>query len=481
MSIRSCWHLVTGPTQVGGTLLWISSLAGCITSGLPPLDRDLVPEPDALRAYRGPEVEETTLTNGLKVWFVQRDSSPLVVGRLVIDAGAVHDPEDRSGLASITAAMLSEGTLTRPASSIVDGLAFLGAELRQESVTSDAAVLQFRALSRNIHDVFEIFSDVVRNPGFPVTAWERVAGRRVAEIIAARDNPQAMADQRFAADVFGMDHPYGRPTLGTEQALGSLSVDDVRAFHRAYYRPDNALLVVVGDVSGSALLPTLERVFGGWEPGGGRESYTPMAPTAPATTTISFIDRPGSSQSQIRVGYLTSQRQDPALVPLMVLSNSLSGRISQNLRASRGIAYSAGSVLDARRFAGVLRATASVQTESTAQSVSELIRELREIQDIRPVTAGELNGSRQRILLQELMTTETNAQIAGRLSELFVYNLPMDSHDTFRRAVGEVSLGRLRQVLAEQGVERLTIVVVGDRMRVEEEIRELGYPLRFVD
>lgn len=301
---------------------------------MPPLDRSTPPTVPPLPDYHAEPVEQHVLRNGLRVWLVERASAVLVEARLVIDAGVTREPAHQSGLASLTAALLSEGSVNYSAAELADQVDLLGAELRT-GAGRDGAVVSLSTLPRNTARAFAILGDVVQNPTFSAAAFEQVRRQRLNEILAAASQPAVLANQQFAAVVYGRNHAYGRPVRGTRSSLGRLTNQDVGAFYREYYHPANAVLVVTGAVHATTLLPLLERVFHTWNP-----ADVPPVPAVHSRIengdgAIHLVDRPGSAQSELRVGYPVVPRGDPTFAGLTVANTVLgdiAGRIWQNLR-----------------------------------------------------------------------------------------------------------------------------------------------------
>jgi predicted Zn-dependent peptidase len=475
----------------GRLLLWIVLLSGCARGTIPPspsdqvmpsLDRSTAPMVRPLPEYSATPVAQHVLSNGLRVWIVERESAPLVEARFVVDAGTAREPAARAGLASLTSALLMEGTAQRSASELAEQLDYLGAELRA-GASSDGAVLTMSVLARNAEDAFAIFNDVVQSPAFSDAAFERVRQQRRTALIAAAAQPQTLADQQFAAVIYGRNHPYGRPARGTAAALRNLTNADVVSFYRTFYHPDNAVLIVVGAVRTETLLPMLERMLGSWRAAAVRPVAASLpAPSRPSDSIIYLVDRPGSAQSELRVGHPALPRADSAFAALTLINTVLGGqpgRIWLNLREQKGYAYTTGSVLDARRFAGALRAYAAVQTETTAQALSELMREIRELSTVRPVTEQELESARGRILRNEPFAAETMAQLANRLQGLAMLSLPATAHDTFLQELRQLTRSDLSLAL-QRSAAPVTVMVVGDRTRIEAPLRELGLPVHIV-
>jgi len=462
-------------------------LAGCARASTvatqtttPTLDRSIAPEPGPLRAYRAAPVVQHVLSNGLRVWIVERASTPLVEVRLVVDAGATRESAAQAGLASLTAALLTEGTTHRSGVELADQLSLLGAEL-QAAGTSDGALLMLSALARNVEDALVIFGDVLQNPALSDSAFERVRQRRLAALQAAAAQAPVLADQAFGALIYGTEHPYGRPPLRTATAQRALRNADVVSFYRAFYHPDNALLIVVGAVRTATLLPMLERTLQSWRPAGVRPNSVPSPAARRSDTTVYLVNRPASAQSELRVGYPAIARGDSAFAALTVANTVLGdyGRIWRTLRERRGYAYAPGSLLDARRFAGAWRAYAAVQTDATAQALSELLREVRELNSTHPVTNEELEAARGRILRNEPFAAETNAQVANRLQSLALQALEASAYDAFLQQLRRLTISELSSAI-ERVAAPPTIVVVGDRSRIEAPLRALGLRVQIV-
>jgi zinc protease len=263
-----------------------------------PLDRAQMPAPSSDPSFDFPDVQRLTLSNGLPVWIVEKPGLPLVDVQLLLNAGAITEPADRAGLASLTAAMLTEGTTTRSASQIADEIDFLAASLGATG-GRESATVTLSTLTRNLQAGLDIFADVIRNPAFAEAEFTRVRAQRLASIAQSRAQPGSIAQEELVRRVFGADHPYGHPAQGTATSVAALQVAALREFHSNYYRPGNSTLLVVGDVRANTLLPMLERALGGWQSATTPPVVRPTTPAAQPATTIYLIDRPGSAQSQI--------------------------------------------------------------------------------------------------------------------------------------------------------------------------------------
>ncbi|MBA4156411.1 MAG: insulinase family protein [Gemmatimonadetes bacterium] len=447
-------------------------------------DRSVMPPAGAAPEYDFPDVQSHTLSNGLRVWLVERPGVPLVTVQLLVDAGAVTDPEGRSGLASLTAAMLTEGTTRRSATQIADEIDFLAANLNA-GAGQEVASVTLSTLARNLMPAMDIFTDVIANPAFAEGEWARVRDQRLVSLVQALDQPTIIATQQFARRVYGEAHPYGRPVQGTPESVQAISPAQLRDFHRSYYRPGNANLIVVGDVRAGEVLQQLERALSGWQGGAAPAVAPPAAPAPQAATRVYLIDKPGAAQSEIRIGHVGVERTHRDYFPLLVMNTILGGqfssRINLNLREDKGYTYGARSNFQMGRIAGPFVASAGVQTAVTKESVVEFMRELEEIRDARPVTEEEVEFARTSIIRREPLTLETNAQIGNRIQELILYDLPLDYFDDHNRHIAAVNTADVNRVAREYlQPGRFAIVIVGDRSTIEQELRTLPYPVDIV-
>ncbi|HEV2149681.1 MAG TPA: pitrilysin family protein [Longimicrobiaceae bacterium] len=471
--------------------LLVAALAACAPA---PPEAAVAPAPEVNRAVQPvpgptpdvdlPDVQRRTLSNGLDVWVVQRRDVPLVTLRMITNAGSAAEPAQRSGLASLTAAMLDEGTATRSALQIADEVDFLGASLGT-GAGYDAAFATLSTLKRTLPAALEVYADVITNPAFPERELERVRRERITSLIEALDRPSAVASEQAALRIYGPQHPYGRPPEGTVASLGGLRGDDLRQFYRSYYRPNNSTLLVVGDVSADEITPMLEQAFRGWQRAEVPAIRYPAPPAPQAATRVYLIDKPDAAQSEIVIGHLGVARKNPDYFPLLVLNTILGGqfssRINMNLREEKGYTYGARTAFSMRRQPGPFLASAAVQTATSKESVIEFMKELEEIRGRRPVTREELESAKAGLVRREPLDVETQAQLASRLEAMVLYDLPEDYFDTYTEQIEAVTLADVERVAREHlHPERFAVVIVGDRSRIEAGLRELPYPLEVV-
>jgi len=430
-----------------------------------------------------PPIQTRMLTNGLRVWLVESHEVPLVQVSLVVLAGANDDSPGKFGLASFTAAMLDEGAGSRSALDISDSIDFLGASLSTGS-SFDASVVRLNVPAARLEQALPIMADVARRPTFPEADLERIREERLTTLLQARDDPGSIASMAFSRALFGPTHRYGTAIMGDEKTLKVTTAADLRGFHAAFYEPSNVTLIVVGDVRADAVLPNLEHAFGDWKTGAPRKraAIPPVPP--PSTRQILLVDKADAEQSQIRIGGPGAARGTPDYFALEVLNTLLGGsftsRLNQNLREEHGYAYGANSAFDMRVSAGPFLAAAGVQTDKTGPAVQEFFNELNAI--LKPVPADELQKAKNYVALSYPGEFETTGDLARKLEDLVVYNLPANTYSNFVDEVNKVTAADLQKLAATYiQPDKMAVVIVGDRAKIEADIRKLNLgPINFV-
>jgi zinc protease len=466
-------HRVSTTTALAAAALASVLLAG--EAGGQAVDRTVPPVLGPPPELRLPPIEQRTLPNGMKLLIVEHHELPLATFNLVIGSGATFDPRGRAGTADFTAAMLREGAGDRSSLEISDQAAFLGASL-STTATWDASTVFLHTPTAQLDSALALFADVALRPTFPAEEVERMRGRRLTAILQRQDQPPVIADLAYAALLFGDEHPYGQPQGGTEESMRGITPDDMVAFYSAHFRPNNATLIVVGDVSPDDIERRIAALFGGWSPGAVPQIEI-RDPGLPERTVIYLIDKPGAPQSSFRLGHVGVARSTQDYFPLQVLNTILGGsftsRLNQNLRETHGYTYGAGSGFGHRRFAGPFVSLAEVVATKTDSALVEFMRELRGIRE--PIPEDELTRAKRYLQLRYPSGFETTTGIASQLVPVVVYGLPLNYFDTYVSSIEAVTQNDLRRVAARYvHPERMTIVIVGDRQTIEQPLRALG-------
>lgn len=440
------------------------------------IDRTKAPQLGGPPTLRLPKVHTERLANGLELAVVEMHEVPVVDVTLLVRAGSVRDPRDLPGLATFTANMLDEGAGRRDALAIADEAAYLGATL-SASAGAENAFVRLHATKRRIGPALDLMADVVLRPAFADSEIVRQRELRKNALIQLRDQPTQIAPIAFNAIVFGDDHPYGRPAGGTEASTEKLDRTRVAEFYGSYFRPNNAKLLVVGDVTPAEARTLVESRFGTWE---AREVAALPAPAAPASRARTFylIDKPDAPQSVIRIGHVGVPRSTEDFYALRVMNTILGGsftsRLNMNLRETRGYTYGASSTYDMRRIAGPFFAGASVVTAKTDSALIEFFKELRTIRD-EPVPETELAKAKAYIALGLPSDFETTSGTANQLIDLLAHDLPLDTYDQYIPRIQAVSAADIQKVARRHlDPDQFAVVVVGDRKTIADGIQALG-------
>lgn len=437
-------------------------------------DRTKPPELGPPPALTLPAIAQHTLSNGLKVLLLEKHQVPVVQVNLVIRAGSANDPDGRTGLASMTAVMLDEGAGGKSALELADAIDFLGAQLGV-SAEQHVTTVSLHAPVARLDSALGLLADVALRPAFAAEELERQRRQRLTALAQQHDEPRIVAGVQFAKALYGAGHPYGRRTGGVEQSVRSFTVDDLRRFHDTWFRPNNAALVVVGDVRAAAILPKLEAAFGRWQSGTVPAAQWNEAPQV-RRRAVSLVDKPGAAQTEVVIGRIGPPRSTADYYALVVMNTILGGsftsRLNNNLREEKGYTYGAGSSFGFDRLAGPFTARASVHTAVTDKALTEFFKELRAIRERVP--AEELERARNFVALRFPERFETVASVARQLGELYAYDLPPDYYNQYTRRILAVTAQDVQRV-ARQYVDpdRVAVVLVGDRAKIEAGVRAL--------
>jgi zinc protease len=440
-------------------------------------DRSHPPQLGPAPALKLPQIQKRQLSNGLPVWLVELHEVPVVQVNLLVLSGSAIETGKKFGVASLTAAMLEQGAGSRSALEIADAIDYLGADLSAASGFDSTAVRLHVPVS-HLADALPIMADIALRPTFPREELDRQRQQRLTSILQARDDPAAIAAATFARVLYGPEHRYGLPTFGSAETTKAFAVDDLKSFYASIFRPDNAALIVVGDVTGDRVLPLLESAFGGWKPAAGSKPAAALpAVNEPVARTIYIVDKPGAPQSQIRIGWIGVPRSTPDYFPLRVLNTALgesfTSRLNNNLREQHGYTYGASSTFDMREAAGPFYAAAGVQTDKTSESLTEFFKELNGI--LKPVPEEELTRAKNYIALRYPAAFEATGDISRQLENAVAYHLPDDYFSTYVQKIEGVTAADVQRVAQKYLTPgRFAVVVVGDEKTIEPRIQALN-------
>ena len=441
------------------------------------------PAPPSARTYMQiPAPESFTLANGLTVMLAQRRGLPVVAANLVVRTGSDTNPTDSPGLANFVAGMLDQGTTSRSAPQIADDVAQLGATL-QTSSTMDASTISTRSLKKNFAAALDLVADVAQHPAFPAAELERQRAGRLSQLVQQRESPPALTSKIVANVLYGDAHPYGYTELGTEASLKAMTSERLRSFWQQNFVPNNAALVVAGDISLSELRPLAEKAFGSWARG------NPMRPTlttpANATSKVVIVDRPGAPQTQLRVAMIGAARSASDFRPAQVMNTALGGlfssRINMNLREKNGYTYGAQSQFTFRKAPGPFQVASGVRTDVTGAAAQEMINELKGMA-AAAMPADELKRAKDSLAYSLPGAFETSADTAASLANIYTYDLGLNYYATYAESVYAVTADQALAVAKKYLVpERFVVVAVGDRAKIEADLKKLNLPIEIRD
>ena len=459
--------------------LFITAIAVCASVAIfaqQAPDRSHPPQPGPPAPLRLPTIQKQKLSNGLPVWIVELPRVPVAQVNLVVLSGTANDPPGKYGVASLAAAMLEEGAGSRSALEIADAVDYLGADLGT-ATTSDLSAVRLHVPVARLADALPIMADVALRPTFPKDELDRQRQQRLTSLLQGRDDPPTISAIAFSRILYGKGHRYGTAQMGTAETIKTLTADDLRGFYTSAFRPENAILLAVGDITTDKAMPLFEKSFGSWKASGAAASEKLPPTDEPPARQIYLIDKPGAPQSQIRIGRIGVPRSTPDFFPLQVLNTILGGsftsRLNNNLREVHGYAYGAGSAFDMRGAAGPFYAAAGVQTDKTAEALKEFFNELNAI--LKPVPAEELARAKNYVALRFPSAFETSGDISRRLEDALVYKLPDDYFAKYVQniqAVTAADVSRIAQKYIKP--DHVAVVVVGDLKTIEPGIRALN-------
>jgi zinc protease len=431
-----------------------------------------------------PSIEKTKLSNGLNVWIVKQNELPIVSMNLVLNAGGTLDSADKSGVASLTATMLNQGTATRSAVDIANQLQSMGASIGANAGW-DATNVSMQTLTKNLDQALDIYADVLVNPAFPNTELESIRRRTLVGFQQRKASPAAISQVAYNKVLYG-NQPYGRELSGDEKSIKAMTRDDLQNFYKASYVPNNATLIVAGDVESKTLMPKLEKAFANWKGGAAATNAAMSAQTMAGKSGVYIVDKPGAAQSTIAIGQVGIDRSNPDFYAVQIMNSILgggsSGRLFKNLREDKGYTYGAYSSFSPRRGAGPFRAGGDFQTFSTKESVSELMKEIDGIRGSIPVTPLELESSKQAVINGYPSGFETVGQISNQLSNLVVYGLPDSYFNDYITKINAITVADVNRVANKYlTADKMAIVIVGDKAVIEPKLKELSYPIMFLD
>ncbi len=438
------------------------------------LNRSIKPIPTDEILFSIPEINEFKLENGLKVLFVKKDNLPIIQMNLIAECGSKFDPENKKGLANLFAMLIDEGAGSFNALELSDEFEMLGANFNI-GCGNDTINFTLQTLTDNFDKALQIYSTVILSPHLNEKDFEREKRKIKIKILQIQDDPENIASSLFDKITYGENNPYSFQTIGYEDTITNISVNDVKDFYAQYFKPNNSSLIVVGDISIEILKEKLNRNLSSWA--NENTASLEIKRNKKSSNQIYIFDKKGSVQSEIRIGHLTSKRNENNYFAKHILNTILGGqfssRINLNLREDKGYTYGAFSRFNYLKDDAYFYVSTSVGQENTANAVNEIVKELSKIKD--GVTAEELLFAKSSIIRKFPSSFETYSQIASILSGKVIYNLEENYFDNYINNIKNVTREEVKKS-AEKNVfsHQLVIVIVGEKEKIEAGLIDLN-------
>ncbi|WP_431121291.1 M16 family metallopeptidase [Flagellimonas flava] len=444
------------------------------------VDRSNLPALGPEKSSKFPNLEKAQLSNGLNVVLAKRTGVPTVVVNMVFDAGYKTDYLSSPGTAQLAMNLMDEGTKDLNSLEISEKSELLGVSLNTFS-NQDQSNVFMTTLKQSFDASMDLFSDVVLNPVFPEAEFERLKNEQINNIKNEKAQPISMALRVMNKYMYGEGHPYSNPYTGTgyEETVEKLTRDDVVKFYETWMKPNNATLIVTGDIEMSDLKAKLEKSFGKWKKGD-VPTVVFNEPQVNSKNTLYLMNRPESQQSVIIAGHLTEKYGGVSEIALeqmvSILGGDFTSRINMNLREDKHWSYGAGGFVLGSKEERPFIVYAPVQTDKTSESVTELRKEISEFISTRPATQQELDKVKTNQVLSLPGQWETNSAVNTSIRNLLRYNLPDDYYETYDQNVRNLSLDDVRKVSTQVvKPEAVNWFMVGDRAKIASKLDELGF------
>jgi zinc protease len=441
--------------------------------------RNQRPAPGPASALHFPAPEQAKLASGLTV-LVARKAVPVASISLVFRHGSAACPPGKSGLAALTARMLTEGTRKHPGVKLAEEVEQLGTTL-DEDAGRDSSSLSLSALTSDLDRALGLLGEVVEQPSFAAADFERVQKEWLDGLRSERQAPARLAALATMGTLLGK--PHGSPASGSLSDVAKLTVKDVVDFHRKAYGAADAALIVVGDVELAQVQRSAEQAFGRLAKAGASGLEQPfVAPAKPPARQVVLVDRPGAVQSALALAQQLPKRSEPGYeqreLLLTLFGGLFTSRLNLNLREEHAYTYGARAQNLTTAHWGALYIATSVRSDVTAEALSEAVKELQRLKDPKlgkPLKAEELARARADLVQSVGARLEYGARIGGTLAELWLYRLPFDYYARYPGLLDAETPASLLRATESIDPEHLVIVVVGDRKVVEAPLTKLGY------
>ncbi|MFZ2492446.1 MAG: pitrilysin family protein [Thermoanaerobaculia bacterium] len=441
------------------------------------VDRTKAPDIGADRMFQPPAVKSAKLENGMSVFVVERNDLPKVAVTFATRAGIVADTNAKAGVAHMTMRTIDRGTKSRTALQIEDQLGNLGTGL-SGSAGREISILSMDTLKSSLAPALDILADVVRNPQFPASEFDREKKLHLDSLKQEANNPNALAARIRPMLTFGAEHPYGRPARGLPATVEAISREDLQQFHANWWKPGSSAIVFAGDLSLDEAVALAKKEFGDWS-GGSAPAATIPAPAPAQAGKIYVVDRPDAAQTVVSQALLAPARKSDDYYALALADAVWGGggfgtRLNLNLREDKGYSYGVFSNQALYTHGGAWWASGGVQTNKTKESIVEFLKEMDAIAGQRPVTADELGNAKLTRVRGYAQQFESLGRIAGQVATLWAMDLPLSELQNEPQAITAASLDAVNAAAKRYAVpSKATLLLVGDVSKIQGGLEEL--------
>jgi zinc protease len=441
------------------------------------LDRSKIPPAGKPPVLHVPAWTSSTLVNGADLTVSEKHDLPLVSFTITFLGGAnQYEPANRRGLASLTAAMMSEGTKTRDGEALSNALQMLGTTV-SVGVSGETGSISFQSTTAKFAPTLDIVADMLLNSTLPAEALERLRGQRLVALTQAKSQPGSIAARVFPRLLYGDAHPFGQSV--TEESLKAITRDDVVAFMKVYFQPGRALVTVVGDVSAATVKGTIEKAFAAWPRGGDKPAFTYPPVQEQHATSIYLVDKPGAAQSTFAIGNPGPPRSTPDYYALQVMNTMLGGmfqsRLNANIREEKGYSYGVSSNFAYGKGPGAFRAGGDIVSAKSEAALVEFMKELRGIVGNRAVTDEELTTAKDSLIQRLPGQFGSVGGVNGAITTIWTQGLPTDYYTQYEKKIAAVTKADVARVAKQYiDLDHLAIVIVGDRATIEGTLKAAG-------
>jgi zinc protease len=440
-------------------------------------DRTVIPKAGADPVVKIPHWTTTKLSNGARLIVVERHTLPLVNFMMSFVGGSNQfEPADKPGLGDLTGSMMTEGTTLHTGDQISDELQLLGSSVFF-GIGGEGGQVSFRSMKGKFDATLAVMAEELLHPVFPQAALDRLKQRTLVGLRLNLDRTSGIAGVVFPRLLYTTAHPYGRTM--TEDAVNAITRDDIVRFHQDFYQPGRAYIVVTGDITPAEAKARVEKALGSWTASEAPIAFDYPAPPAPKPTTVYIVDKPNAAQSTFSIGVVGPPRTTPDYYALRVM-NSLFGelfqsRLNANIRESKGWSYGVSSRFSYGRGPGQFRAGGEIQTNKTDSALVEFMKEIRGIRGEKPVSEDELQSAKAALIQSIPRQLASLAGVTTMVNDIYLWGLPEDYWTRFEREVSAVTAADVQRVAKQYiDADHLTILIVGDRAKIEAPIRATG-------